>query len=622
MALKTVQASTPYGGTFYAGCQQNINKCDWWAGYFGGENQSGTKWVRPGGSITGVFYFQLRGDECCNWTCRNTYPVSVSCNLFSLTQNYIENTNYDCGCDRWEEVQVKGSYSWYYNSPCGNYSGTWTATERTEEIIKVTYEETPYVGDTITLTIQHNESPTNITSSAPANVQVSGNNLIIKSVAGATITVAGNSCSVSFAIKPQYKTQTIMSTGPSTAKVNESVTLYATASSGLTNFIFSCDSSDVTITGSSFVAKKAGIYTITVLQPGNSSWSSAQATYTITVSKKSQTLSWKSPVSGYVNETLPMQVTSTGLNNYTYFLSDNSLAQIDGNNIKLLKQGTVKVTVNQAGNDEWEPSSTVGTITINKKTQVISGTGPSSAKVNDNVTLTASSNSGLTSFVFTCTSGDVTITGNKFTARKAGSFTITVTQPGNDEWAAVTTTFIISVTKRSQKLTYVGPKDGLVKESYNIQVTSTGLTIYTYSLNDSSAGTILNGVVTFAKSGVFQITVSQSGNDEWEPATVVGTVTVQKKQQVLTFNGPSDFIVGVSANVFATSSVGLTNFSLSSSDNSVVVRGMSVLVVRYGTFTLTVTEAGNVEYAEATITVSIVCSIDNMAPVLVVSGGV
>lgn len=100
---------------------------------------------------------------------------------------------------------------------------------------------------------------------------------------------------------------------------------------------------------------------------------------------------------------------------------------------------------------------------------------------------------------------------------------------------------------------------------------------------------------------------------------MVGVIIVEKKYQTITYTGPKYFIVDEPVLASASSNVGLSNFSLVSLDDSVVVNGMLVTATKYGVFLLTVIEAGNEEYTEISLIVSIFVGIDNFNPVLVVT---
>lgn len=174
--------------------------------------------------------------------------------------------------------------------------------------------------------------------------------------------------------------------------------------------------------------------------------------------------------------------------------------------------------------------------------------------------------------------------------------------------------------KKVQVLNYNGPTSCVIGNSYSISVTSTaGLTNFTYSLSDKTAGTITGNTIKFTKAGVYQITVNQAGNSEYQSASVVGVIVVEKKSQSITYTGPKDFIVGVVKTLSAVASSGLSNFTYSVNGNATVL-GNQVLFTEVGLYSLTVVESGNNEYADASLTISLVCGFDNFSPILIAAG--
>lgn len=173
-----------------------------------------------------------------------------------------------------------------------------------------------------------------------------------------------------------------------------------------------------------------------------------------------------------------------------------------------------------------------------------------------------------------------------------------------------------------QTLTYNGPKLCIIGSVYEIQVSFTGLSSFTYVL-DKSGGEISGNTIIFHTPGVYNLTVTQAGDNRYDSASVVGNIVVNKKSQVLEYTGPKDFIVGVLQRVSAVSSVGLNNFIVTSASEGITVIGMDVLCIKTGLFTITITERGNDDYETTSIEVALVCGIDNFTPSLteIISGG-
>lgn len=141
-----------------------------------------------------------------------------------------------------------------------------------------------------------------------------------------------------------------------------------------------------------------------------------------------------------------------------------------------------------------------------------------------------------------------------------------------------------------------------------------------FTLNDPSAATIVGNEITFKQSGLFQLTCSFPGDCTYNASVVRVSLTVIQLTQVLSYDGPTELVIGEEYNFNAVSDVGLDNFTFTSTDNVIVSNG-SLLVKGNGIAMLTVVESGNSVYSPAVLNVTLICSIDNLNPSLIVSGG-
>lgn len=120
------------------------------------------------------------------------------------------------------------------------------------------------------------------------------------------------------------------------------------------------------------------------------------------------------------------------------FRVESGNATIQDNKLNINGAGVIVVEAIQAGNDQFKKTSVKQTINVAKASQTISFTLASELKIADApLTLKATASSSLP-VTFSLESGDGTISENKFTPNKAGMFTITATQAGNDNYKEAT----------------------------------------------------------------------------------------------------------------------------------------------------------------------------------------
>lgn len=108
--------------------------------------------------------------------------------------------------------------------------------------------------------------------------------------------------------------------------------------------------------------------------------------------------------------------------------------------------------------------------------------------------------------------------------------------------------------------------------------------------------------------------------------TYVGTsgsisFTVKKKHQTISYDGPTDLIVGNLVTFLVSSDSGLSNFFCEGSDGLVIL-GNSIVSERCGIFSLTIVQEGDEIYESSTLVITIISGIDNLSPILISSGGV
>jgi uncharacterized protein YjdB len=163
---------------------------------------------------------------------------------------------------------------------------------------------------------------------------------------------------------------------------NGTVTLTATATSGLPVTFTSSDASIATISGSIATLKKVGTVSITAVQSGDSRFYEApKVSKTLTIipgadpSKQDQTITfvltptiWKSSLGE-----LELKATSSSGLPVSYTVSNDAIAKVEGGNLILL-DGTYEnvpltITASQIGNAEFNPAPNVAkTITVEHDT--------------------------------------------------------------------------------------------------------------------------------------------------------------------------------------------------------------------------------------------------------------
>jgi hypothetical protein len=228
--------------------------------------------------------------------------------------------------------------------------------------------------------------------------------------------------------------------------------LNATANSGLGVTYLSSNIDVATINGNSVTIVAAGTVTITASQAGNDNYLAAtDVTQSLTVAKKSQTITFAAIANKTFGDAdFDLEATSDATLPVTFMSSDDKVAVVTGNTVKIIGAGTVTITANQAGNGNFEAATASQILTVDKKGQAITFGEIAGKTFGDaDFELTANSDSGLPVVFSSSDESVITITGKTAKIVGAGSATIIAVQSGNENFAqAQSVTQLISIAKK------------------------------------------------------------------------------------------------------------------------------------------------------------------------------
>ena len=337
----------------------------------------------------------------------------------------------------------------------------------------------------------------------------------------------------------EQATQTIAWTiDTNTLLVNETLPLNATASSGLDVTYTITEGQDViAIEGNNLVAKKAGTATITALQTGNNNYLAAESiTYTITVEKATQTITWIIDATTLlVNETLPLNATASSGLEVTYTITEGQdVVAIEGNNLVAKKAGTATITASQAGNTDYLAAESVAhTITVEKATPQITEL-PTIAPVTYGTTLEEALvlNGGKASVDGTFA---IAIPSHEDYLQQvwdAGKHTIGIIfYPTQEEaYHSIDTTIVLLIEQAAQTITWTLDSTNLfVNDTLILTAAASSELEITYKVTgDEGVVTIEDNLLIAIQTGTITITASQTGNNNYLAAeSVAYTLTIE-----------------------------------------------------------------------------------------------
>ncbi|MEE1943784.1 MBG domain-containing protein [Pedobacter sp. KR3-3] len=226
------------------------------------------------------------------------------------------------------------------------------------------------------------------------------------------------------------------------------------------------------------------------------------------------------------------------------------------------------------------------------------------------------------------TSSDIsvaTISGNKVTIVGAGTTTITANQAGNADYtAAPAIQQSLTIDKKNQAINFGTLANKTFGDApFDLTATGTNSGIpLTYTSSNTNVATINGDKVTLVGAGTTNITVSQAGNANFNPATdVVQPLTVLSQDQTISFGALANKTFGDAPfNLTATGGGSGNPITYTSSNTTVAtIQNNVVTLVGAGTTTITASQLGNANYNGAT-SVTQILTIDKALAVLSLNG--
>ena len=332
--------------------------------------------------------------------------------------------------------------------------------------------------------------------------------------------------------RPVGATQTITFTAVGTQTVGATVTLSATASSGLPVSFISNMPSVCTVSGSTATMITSGSCTIEATQAGNSQYQAASAVQNFAVNGKPQTINFAAIASQTLSETptltLPTPTASSGLAVALASVTGGTCS-VNGTVVTLLATGTCSIQATQPGNSTWAAAPPVTqSFTINGggQSQTITFVNPGPQTVGTPLMLAATASSGLPVSFASQTTSVCTVSGTTATFLITGTCTIQATQAGNATYAAATPvsqSFAVSTAGSllPQAITFNNPGAQIVGTPLTLVATaSSGLPV-TFTSLSTDICTVSGTTATFEAVGTCTIQATQPGNAIYAAATPV-----------------------------------------------------------------------------------------------------
>ena len=502
---------------------------------------------------------------------------------------------------------------------------------------------TPTIGSFATITKTFGEANFNIvapvsnatgtfsyTSSDTNVVAFSGNLITIVGAGTATITATQAtdanylSASTSTTITVNKATATLSSMTAITKTYGDPTFNLAVPTSVATGAVTfaSSDTNVATISGTTVTIVGAGTATITATQATDANYLEATTTFVLTVNKITPTLGLMTAISKTFGDT-NFTITSPSTNSsgrFTYTSSDTNVATITGDVVTIVGAGTASIAVAQATDSNYLAATTSVSLTVSKAPVIFGATTAITKNYGDaDFIVTPPQTNSTGTFTYTSNNPSIaTINGDLLTIHGIGTTTITVNQATTTNYLSGSTTISLVVNKTLPTLgSLVAITKTFGDANFNLTApTSNSTGAFSYTSGDTNVVSISGNTVTIVGAGTATITASQSGDNNYDPAIVSTTITVNKAVATLsTMIAVTKNFGDAAFNIVAPTSASTGAITFVSSDTNVAsISGNTITIVGAGTATITATQATDANYLEATTTATL--TVNKLTPLL------
>jgi hypothetical protein len=445
--------------------------------------------------------------------------------------------------------------------------------------------------------------PVSYASSDSSVATVSGNTLTIVGAGSATVTAsqAGND---DYLPATDVDQTLVVNKATATVTLSDLTLTYtgaartataATTPAGLTV--------DVTYDGAATAPTDVGSYA--VVATVNEANYQGSATGTLVIGQASQTITFDAlPQRTYGDTAVTLSATSSSGLPVTFASDNPSVASVSGNTLSITGVGTANITASQAGDANYLAAADVsraqvvvagaGTVLLNDLTQVYDGTPRAVAVVTEPVGLSV----------------DITYDGAATVPTDAGSYAVAVTITDPLYTGSNTGTLVIE--KADQTITFDPLANRTVGDAaFSLGASASSGLAVSYTSSDPSVATVTGNQVTVVGAGSTTLTAEQAGDSNYNAATPVAqTLTVDKRDQIITFAAPGAATFGdAPVTLVATSDAGLP-VTFESDDTSVVsINGNTAVIESAGSAVITARQVGNDDYNPASATQTLVVNL-------------
>jgi hypothetical protein len=426
--------------------------------------------------------------------------------------------------------------------------------------------------------------------------------------------------SVNFSIT--QGTQATVSISTTSGVFGTGLTLAASGGSGTGAYSFSVTTTGTagcSITSGVLNATSPGACTVTATRASSTNYLVANsATTTVNISKASQAAVTLTSTSGTFNTNISLAASGgTGTGGYSYSVSDVGAANcsiVSTTSLTSSGAGSCTVTATRAGDDDYEPQSSVATtVTFAKDTQNALSISDVSGDLNTGITLGTSGGSGTGSVSYTVTSGSAScsITSGVANARNAGTCSLTATKASDSNYLQKQITSTLTFVKATQTALQITSTSGTFGNPIELTISGgSGSGSLSYSVSDTGSASCseTGSLLSFTSVGTCKVIATRDGDSVFNArSSAATTITISRATQTaLAVSITSgDLITGIIVATTGGSGSGATTSTVTTGTASCTITSGVVTAKSAGTCSLTVTKASDASYVSESVTATL-----------------
>ena len=407
--------------------------------------------------------------------------------------------------------------------------------------VTVTLGVTPLYGFSGKVNLSVTGLPTGVTVSIgggsnysyPLTLTAGSNAALGSATVTITATGAGGTPAASTTISLQVATQLITFNAIPPQAVGQSLTLTATASSGLPVSYTAVPNGNCSVSGSVVTFLNTGNCGIVASQAGNGANYAAAPTVgqiiVVNSQASGQTITFPAIPAQAAGGTLTLVATATSALPVSFASSTTGVCTVSGTTASLVASGTCTLTASQAGNGSYHAATPV-TQSFNVgslSAQTITFGTIATQTVGTPLSLSATASSGLPVIYASSTMSVCTVTGTTATLLATGTCTIVASQAGNGSYAAAANlTQSFAVSGEAQSISFGAIPSQAVGTSLTVSATASSGLAVSFSVVPNGNCSVSGNVVTFLNTGNCGVVASQAGNSVYAAAPTVGQIIV------------------------------------------------------------------------------------------------